>query len=572
MASSSSWTEVNLSKWATNYLSDSCNWECLEYPQRVGESTPTLKVLKVHVRGCDATATKSKKGITAIYEIRMTADVKVTLPIDKGKSLCEAKGEISVPCVRPGTAVYWAMRFLWQIDSVDAEDGFRDTKVNFIPSMNYQPGADENLRALMCSLLERCKQDLPLVVRRALVQFDRRIKEEASNLESIGQTLGFVHIELLAIYGLRSVAVVNRIGHPFEEMRSPFSVSSTGREDGSRKGGRWAPVSSVMNACASLLLPGAPTLGPVGAMTGATADPLGQFKPLSFNGGPGLSPPVVRRATEAPPVHRAGSQFGPRPPAASLQNTPRLLRGDCNPMFFSPSPRARGRSPCHPSNRACPFHPHLKRGNDPLGASRVTTSIGPPSIGVAREATAPSSRQFFAPMTPLTAQPAMGLGAAGREVQGRVVRRIRIGVDGTVKSIEDLTDDGQPRQAGSIEAPAVNRAATASLPSWVVLRTSQVGGARATAQVESGGSVVTTSVSVGNSKPPLAPRFQPISSQTQSSFRTSLTTTTTAAFNRPAAPTERTRVQARVWGAVSGGKIDSTFQAGASRGYVYEEG
>ncbi|KAF4744994.1 Splicing factor 3B subunit 1 [Perkinsus olseni] len=166
MASSSSWTEVNLSKWATNHLSDSCNWECLEYPQRVGESTPTLKVLKVHVRGCDATATMSKKGITAIYEIRMTADVKVTLPIDKGKSLCEAKGEISVPC----------------IDSVDAEDGFRDTKVNFIPSMNYQPGADENLRALMCSLLERCKQDLPLVVRRALVQFDRRIKEEASNV------------------------------------------------------------------------------------------------------------------------------------------------------------------------------------------------------------------------------------------------------------------------------------------------------------------------------------------------------------------------------------------------------
>ncbi|KAF4734198.1 Splicing factor 3B subunit 1, partial [Perkinsus olseni] len=217
MASSSSWTEVNLSKWATNHLSDSCNWECLEYPQRVGESTPTLKVLKVHVRGCDATATMSKKGITAIYEIRMTADVKVTLPIDKGKSLCEAKGEISVPC----------------IDSVDAEDGFRDTKVNFIPSMNYQPGADENLRALMCSLLERCKQDLPLVVRRALVQFDRRIKEEASNLESIGQTLGFVHIELLAIYGLCSVVVVNRIGHPFEEMRSPFSVSSTGREDGS---------------------------------------------------------------------------------------------------------------------------------------------------------------------------------------------------------------------------------------------------------------------------------------------------------------------------------------------------
>ncbi|KAF4723280.1 hypothetical protein FOZ63_021659, partial [Perkinsus olseni] len=71
---------------------------------------------------------------------------------------------------------------------------------------------------------------------------------------------------------------------------------------------------------------------------------------------------------------------------------------------------------------------------------------------------------FFAPMTPLTAQPAMGLGAAGREVQGRVVRRIRIGVDGTVKSIENLTDDGPPRQAGSIDAPAVNRAATASLP------------------------------------------------------------------------------------------------------------
>ncbi|KAF4702185.1 hypothetical protein FOZ62_011330 [Perkinsus olseni] len=328
---------------------------------------------------------------------------------------------------------------------------------------------------------------------------------------------------------------------------------------------------------------GAPTLAPVGAMTGATADPLGQFKPLSFNGGPGLSPPVVRRATEAPPVHRAGSQFGPRPPAASLQNTPRLLRGDCNPMFFSPQPPRSRQIPVSPQQPGLSVPPSPQAGvrtyrwppffgmsegrNDPLGASRVTTSIGPPSIGVAREATVPSSRQFFAPMTPLTAQPAMGLGAAGREVRGRVVRRIRIGVDGTVKSIEDLTDDGQPRQAGSIEAPAVNRAATASLP-----RTSQVGGARATAQVESVGSVVTTSVSVGNSKPPLAPRFQPISSQTQSSFRTSLTTTTTAATNRPAAGTERTRVQARVWGAVSGGKIDSTFQAGASRGYVYEEG
>ncbi|KAF4707902.1 hypothetical protein FOZ62_011444, partial [Perkinsus olseni] len=223
---------------------------------------------------------------------------------------------------------------------------------------------------------------------------------------------------------------------------------------------------------------GAPTLGPVGGMTGATANPVGQFKPLSFNGGPGLSPPVVRRATEAPPVHRAGSQFGPRPPAAaSLQNTPRLLRGDCNPMFFPPRSRQIPVSPQQPglsvppspqagvrTYRWPPFFGMSEGRNDPLGASRVTTSIGPSSIGVAREATAPSSRQFFAPMTPLTAQPVMGLGVSGREVQGRVVRRIRIGVDGTVKSIEDLTDDGQPRQAGSIEAPAVNRAATASLP------------------------------------------------------------------------------------------------------------
>ncbi|EER07788.1 hypothetical protein Pmar_PMAR021369, partial [Perkinsus marinus ATCC 50983] len=68
---------------------------------------------------------------------------------------------------------------------------------------------------------------------------------------------------------------------------------------------------------------------------------------------------------------------------------------------------------------------------------------------------------FFAALTPNTQFP--GFVPPPRELEGRVVRRIRIGIDGTVKSIEDLTGRDDTRPADVAEAPAVTRTVTASV-------------------------------------------------------------------------------------------------------------
>ncbi|EER12343.1 dc3, putative [Perkinsus marinus ATCC 50983] len=300
---------------------------------------------------------------------------------------------------------------------------------------------------------------------------------------------------------------------------------------------------------------GNPTPTSSGAFpAGSCQPPRGQFEP--FKCGTPLGRPVVRRATEVVPAFRPGYQFGGRPPmASSLQNTPRVHR-DYNPVFFSPQPPPpRQVTMSHqPAGLSIPPSPQVEtRTNRWPFYSAGTEGKGNmlfPSAGataVSREATAPGRQFFTAPLAPNTQFP--GFGPPPKELEGRVVRRIRIGIDGTVKSIEDLTDRDDTRPADVAEAPAVTRTVTASVTS-----TPQDNGVSASAQVES---VVVTSVDVG-SKPPLAPRFQPQTKQ----LRTSLTTTT---VNR-AASAHRTRVQARIWGPVAGSKVDlPTVAAGQNK-------